>query len=713
MKRLVNVRISLFCALATIFGIISFHEVLFGNFVPLIIFSLLALTGLVVFACLKHKLWIWFLICLVFIFAGFFNGFRTYYTRGENVVSRESGVLRGRVTDIGRNGFDNNVLYLENCQLDGKKLDGRVKTIVVSGSEYQTGDVISCLATVQRVYAVKDKIDTASIRNNVRHEASDIRYVEVESGSLTLAETIRKYVYDVFCQYMPQNSDVAYALLTGDRNALAEDKLESFSSAGIIHLLVVSGLHVGFIVAVLGFVLRKLRLPTLVQLAILLIPLGFYAYICSFAPSIMRAVIMSVCVYLTRALFGKYDLLTSLSWAVLLILLWQPLYLFDVGFQLSVMSVYGIATLYLQLDRAMRRRKINKFLRKPLSTLSLSFSCVAATVFVNAYYFGTVALVGVMVNLVAIPLVFVSFLLCVAALFPWWFHYLARGADYVLECVVKLAAAIEKLNLTLPVQAVVLGIAVSAVLLFVLGGYVNLRKVSKTVACGLCAALLVLSVCATLVTRNCQNAVRVFAGYNDNLIVATSDRNEAAIVGSFCDSYVCAEAAEYLQKFSVETVTLYFVDYNAADAEAVVALCGNLSVEKAYLLNNTYNTQLQAYFESRGTSMIYAYPNESLGNSISVQPVFDGGLTAVVVRIGSLCVADVVSEAGKAEQFASLRLGIDYAVVSGSDEVFWQYEIPTISLYQKNSSLNFGANKYGNFTIYEKDGTIKLNFRRY
>lgn len=713
MKRLVNIRISLVCALAVICGIISFHEVLFGNFVPLIVFALLTCAGVVVFACLKRKIWIVFLIALIFVAVGFFNGFRTYYTRHEDIVYSSTGVLSGRVTDIGRNGIAKNTLYLENCYLDGEKLEGRVKMYVYDGSQYNTGDIVSCNATVQNVYAIRDEVDTSSIRNNVRYETVRTDDVTVQSGSLTLGETIRKYVYDVTYEYMPQNSDVVYALLTGDRNALGSDKLDAYRSAGIVHLLVVSGLHVGFIVSVLGGIWKKLHIPTWAQLAILLAPLGFYAYICGFAPSIMRAVLMSVCVYLARAVYGKYDLLTSLCWATLIILLWQPTYLFDVGFQLSVTSVFGISTIFLQIDRAMRRRKVNRFLRKILSYLALSFSCIAATLFVNAYYFGSVSLVGIVVNIVAIPMVFVSFILCLLALFPWWFHYLAIGADYVLSGVTKIAEFLNKLNLSIPVQAVVFGIVVSVVLLFIIGGYVNLKRISKKIAYCACAVLLTLSIAATLIPRNCQNAVRVFAGYKDNLIVATSVTNEVAIVGNFCDSYTCADAAEYLSKRRTEKITIYLADYKSADVDSVKFLCQNLSLSKVYVLNTSGNDEVQSLFDSYGIEVVIAYPNVTLGDSIYVQPVFDGGLTAVVVKAGNVYVADVLSTGAEAEQFAELRYGLNYAVVRDNAEAFARNGIATISLNQQKCEGNFGANKYGNFTIYEKDGTILLNFRRY
>ena len=712
MKRLINVRISFISALAVICGIISFHEVFFGNFIPLIIFCTLLIVAVVVFACLKRKYWIFFLVALAFVAVGFFNGWRTYYTRQENVVYVQTGAFSGRVTDIGRNGGAQNVLYLENCQLDGKRLGGRVKMYVYNGEEFQTGDILSCNATVQNVYAIQDVVDTSSIRNNVRYEIVTADNLSTQNGALTLGETVRKYVYNTLSKYMPKNADVGYALLTGDRNALGEDKVDAYKSAGIIHLLVVSGLHVGFIVSVFGGALNKLRIPTLVQLAVLLVPLGFYAYICGFAPSIMRAILMSICMYLARAVYGKYDLLTSLSWATLIILLWQPLYLYDVGFQLSLTSVFGISTIFLQIDRALKRREINRFLRKFISVFALSFSCVMATLFVNAYYFESVVLVGILVNMVAIPLIFVAFVACLFSLLPWWFHYLATGADYLLEGINKIAMFVQQLNLTLPVRAVLLGIIVSTMLLFVIGGYLNLQKIAKNVTYGACAMLLVLSIVLAFVPQNCQNAVSVFMGYNDTLIVATSAKKQVAIVGNFSDKYVCYNAMQYLQNKRVQSVTLYVTDYSAANVDAIEFLCEN-SVTKVYILNTAGNDNVQTFFDSRQIKVEYAFPNVAVGQNIVIRPVYDASLTAVIVKVGNICVADVVSTDVKAEQFATLQYNVDYAVLSGDAETFSQNNVSTITFYQQTYPLNFGANKYGNFTIYEKDGTISLSFRRY
>ena len=710
MKKLVNIRIPILCALGLIVGIVAFHEFLFENFWILIVACALVTVGGVVFACLKRKAWIYFLLILLFIAVGFFSFMLRYNSRNQGSNECPSGVLTGRVTDVERNGNPSNTLYLENCSFEGDKVRGVVKVYVYTGTKYNTGDKVVMRGTLRNTYSIKDTIDTSDVRNNVYYEFTDAYPLEIAQGKLKLDEKIRLYIYNVTQQYMPLCGDVAYALLTGDRNALDADKTQAFQAAGIIHLLVVSGLHVNFIVFVFGFLLNKLKLKEYVQLPILLVPLLFYAYICNFSPSILRAIIMTVCLYLSRILYGRYDLLTSLCWAVIVILLTQPLYLYDIGFQLSAMSVFGIATVYLRINRALARRKINRFFRWIISTMSLSFSCVVATLFFNAYYFKSVALLGIVVNVFAIPLVFVAFVLTIVGLLPWVFHYVAWLADKILFAVVYVAKAISSLNATLPLAAIAVAMVVTPILLYIVGGYVNLRKVSFSVAVAVCSLALVACMVKPFIPSSCNDSVKVFMGYNDTIVVATSRKGEAVFVGEFDDAYTLSQALKYVADKNIKSAQMYYVSFDNFNQEIFDSLTNTVDVSAVYALD--FTDGVSKVDLATDMPLVQAYPNALYGKDITVQTVFDSKLLGAVVKVGKISVALVTESGDKAIQFAYLRQDINYYIVKNQVEAFSDKNLATLSFYQNDLPGNFGANKYGNFTITEKDGTIRLNFRR-
>lgn len=713
MKKIVNPRLSLIAAICMVCGIVGCHEMLFGNYVPLIVCAVLLLALTVAFLIVKKRAWRFAAFALaVFLLAfGLFGG--NYVWRGETDNYSHEGVLVGRVTDIQRNGNASNTVFLENCLIDGEKLEGRVKVYVYDGTKLHTGDNVSMFGTLRRAYVVKDNLNTSLVKNRVRYEFSDVENLVVESGDLTLGEIVRKYVYDVTLEYMPQNGDVAYALLTGDRNALDEQKNDAYVAAGIIHLLVVSGLHVGFVISIFGLFLKFFKLHPLVELLIMLVPLGFYAYVCDFSPSVMRALLMACCTYLARALFGKYDLLTSLCWAVTLILIVQPFYLYDVGFQLSVMSVLGISTLYFYIDRKFLRRQTNKILHWFLSTMAMSFSCTFATVFIIAYYFQEVVLLGLVINLLAIPLVFVAFALSLVSLLPSFFHYVAWVPDNVLQVVTHVAKFCLKLDAGVSMQVVVVGVVVCIALMFLVGGYVNLQPKRKLAAAISCLLALVICVGVARIPQNCTNCVRVFFGYEDVVLVATNQNGEVAVVGNFADNYASSYAKEFMDGQKISSVTLYVTDTAKVDATGtVLQFMEKGNVQKVYLLDSSGNDEFLDVCQQNSVPVFRAQPNVVLGQEITVQPVYDGGLAGVVVKTGQVSVANVLGKGAKANHFVQLRQDANYWIVASDAKEFDELGMPTLSFYQQHYATNFGANKYGNFTISQKDDKIILNFRR-
>ena len=132
-----------------------------------------------------------------------------------------------------------------------------------------------------------------------------------------------------------ENAPLAYAVLFGDRTQVSDDILTSYNNAGILHLLAVSGLHVGFIAGLIYALLSKLKLKRLFSFIITACLLLFYNYLCNFTPSVVRATIM-ICVGLFANVLGKKsDTLTTIGIAGILTLLIKPLWAFDIGFQLS------------------------------------------------------------------------------------------------------------------------------------------------------------------------------------------------------------------------------------------------------------------------------------------------------------------------------------------------------------------------------------------
>ena len=200
-------------------------------------------------------------------------------------------------------------------------------------------------------------------------------------------------------------------LLVGARGEIAPEVREAFAKTGVIHVLAISGLHVGFIVvismSVLGLVRFRYKNRVLGTLVVLL----WFVLLTEMRPPVLRASIMAAILMLGTALQRRSDVYNSLAVAALIVLIINPHELFQQGFQLSFCAVLSIAYLYNKL-RALFLPKIvgltEKNKRTAIAILTLFFVSLAAqlgTLPLTAYYFGRIPLISLFANLIVVPAV--------------------------------------------------------------------------------------------------------------------------------------------------------------------------------------------------------------------------------------------------------------------------------------------------------------------
>lgn len=141
---------------------------------------------------------------------------------------------------------------------------------------------------------------------------------------------------------------IAKALILGDKSDLDDETMRVFSTTGSMHVLAVSGLHIGLILLVLQRVLQVFsrwitkRQSILIAIALIWI----YGGITGASPAVMRAVVMFSILSGSQLLGRQYQGLNGLGLSLFLLLSWDPWMLFDLGFQLSYLAMLGIFLLY-------------------------------------------------------------------------------------------------------------------------------------------------------------------------------------------------------------------------------------------------------------------------------------------------------------------------------------------------------------------------------
>lgn len=163
-----------------------------------------------------------------------------------------------------------------------------------------------------------------------------------------LVERIRQ------CRLTPQQQGIAEALLLGYRVDLDADTLQQFRDAGVMHLLCVSGLHVGIVAWLVGlpfFFLGRRRWHRMVKGCVRIVGLWFFVWITGMAPSSLRAGVMFSLMLVGDMVQQRSNTLNNICTSALLMLLVSPALLFNTGFQFSYAAVLGIRLWHQPLQR--------------------------------------------------------------------------------------------------------------------------------------------------------------------------------------------------------------------------------------------------------------------------------------------------------------------------------------------------------------------------
>ena len=208
----------------------------------------------------------------------------------------------------------------------------------------------------------------------------------------------------------PVTRSVLKALLVGDQGSIPDDVREGFSKSGAVHILSVSGSHVGFVLLILITVFGLFRLPPGIRTLFVILGLVFYCLLAEANAPVVRATLMAV-VYSIGVLFERkpdpYNVIGVAMWVDLAVV---PQDLFDLSFQLSFASVLSIVFFYRKLKNLSIVQKMEiRFSKRAwgrylISAVLVSVAAQIGTFPVIAVYFNQIPVLSIFANLVAVPL---------------------------------------------------------------------------------------------------------------------------------------------------------------------------------------------------------------------------------------------------------------------------------------------------------------------
>jgi len=227
---------------------------------------------------------------------------------------------------------------------------------------------------------------------------------------------------------------VIAALILGQQQDISSDIIQDYQFAGAVHILSVSGLHVGFILIFINFLLNflpKNKNTSYLKLTITLLSLWGFAVLAGLAPSVIRSVTMFSFVAVGLHLRRKTNIFHTLLVSILLILLVEPSFIFDVGFQLSYVALFFI--LWLQPILSNLWQPQNRIVKYFWDILTVSFAAQIGAFPLSVYYFHQFPGLFFATNLVIIPFLSVIMAVGVVVMILAAFNYVPEMLAKILE----------------------------------------------------------------------------------------------------------------------------------------------------------------------------------------------------------------------------------------------------------------------------------------
>ena len=246
----------------------------------------------------------------------------------------------------------------------------------------------------------------------------------------------RDWIISVFKQYIPGSIEngVAAALLTGYRDDLDKALVEQYANTGVVHIIAISGMHLGLIYGLLFLLfknMRKTRWLLVLRATVIIGLLWTFSFLTGAAPSITRSAIMFSVIVLGESFFRKGSIYNSLAVSAFLLLLQNPFNIWDVGFQLSYAAVLSIAIFGKPVYNWWRPQ--NKILRSIWQLNSVTLAAQILTLPFVVYHFHQFPLYFMLSNLVAVPLSSAVLYVLLALLALSWVPAAAKCTGWLAE----------------------------------------------------------------------------------------------------------------------------------------------------------------------------------------------------------------------------------------------------------------------------------------
>ncbi|MCP4130668.1 MAG: ComEC family competence protein [bacterium] len=536
---------------------------------------------------------------LLILIAGLF--IFLYPNISNSVSERSVNTAENRVRTFGiktitmkRYGFQAQAVF------SNKSEDPCVLLYLPGDSRLKPGDIITTDARLKIISPNRKKgYEVFLFRKGIRYTAYlDDNYMVVQKSPDSFKDVMKQKIgATIGSLFSPETAALLKALYFGNKNYIDKATIAGFKRAGVLHALAASGLHVGIIASIPLLILGQMRINRTYILLSTLMILFFYLYLTDMPVSLVRACLMFAIYTIQEIFFLNKNIFNTLFITAIIVLIIYPFELFNPGFQLSFGATFGILLFHRFY------KEIFLFLPDRLaSSLSITVSAQVLVIPVIIIHMGELNLTGVLSNIILVPLVALILILSIAAnccslVWEEGAKILGTITDFIYDINRVLVEYMAGLNGHFTVEGIspVLGIAfllllVPVVLVLFPGIKRKNLRFLPIVAAFLIAWLFLHP------GRSTESCITVIK-HKDNKIVLVVRNNRASLIGQLPGGAAGKKIAAYINRFSIEKLTLYIKTPDFENMNAYVTIAKNSLVSKCFLSSGfTFSKYMKDFF---------------------------------------------------------------------------------------------------------------------
>lgn len=484
-------------------------------------------------------------------------------------------------------------------ELDGRPLKEKI-ILNVLGDRLDIGDKLAFNGELRlparngnpKLYNYRLNLMTEKIFSTMTIKEYSISEIDKSSKSFKyrLKDRFIKGVEELFDNYLGvEEGSLIKSIILGRSFYLSEEDIGMYRDLGLAHILAVSGLHIGIISGFFIFVFSRMGIKKKFNVLFTLIILWGYGYVIGFPTSILRANIMISILLYSQIIHEPYDSINSLSFACVLLLIINPYYLFNIGFQLSFIAAFAIVVFTPRI-RELFYPNDNYITTSLASIIGVQFGVLP----IQIYYFNKFSVLSILVNLVFIPILSIALILgFMMIIFNYCFTYINIFLGPLLNLLLSFQFKILNHLMKYPMEIKmfspeIISIIMVYIMILLVLKIIDISKLDKSITKVMVVYLVFLLVFNLFLIIEDDRVELHFidVGQGDALLIRTKGRDYLMDTGgSLLSSFDIGKniTLAYLEKLGVRKLDAVFISHFHEDhSQGLMALLDNIRINRVF-----------------------------------------------------------------------------------------------------------------------------------